>query len=90
MLELMVAALCSGNYGCDKALKAYYYERPHIKVFQRTVKDSAERYLGETTLYAVPALAASLSGRPYQIKITKKFSCGAAPDDVTCLYRFDF
>jgi hypothetical protein len=90
MLEFLVASLCIGDYGCDKALKAYYYERPHIKAFTRSVKDTAERYAGESITYAVPALAAASLGRPFQIKITKKISCGAAQDDVTCLYRYDF
>jgi len=90
MLEVLVFSLCVGSFSCDKAMKAYYYQKPHFKQIKKQMENKIERYTGEFIMYSVPALAAAYAGTPFQIKITRHFSCGSGKNDVTCLYRYDF
>lgn len=89
-LELLVATVCIGNYSCDKALKAYYYERPNIRKFQKKSREYIVDEVGEWVLYAVPAAALAINDKAYQIKITRNISCSFDSTNAIVLYRLDF
>lgn len=90
MLELLVASLCIGDFGCDKAFKAYYYERPRLKHLSREVRNKVVTQVGESVAYTVPALLAAASGRDYQVKLGRKWSIGRSDNYNMVLYRLDF
>jgi len=90
MIELLVVATCMGDYACDKSLKAYYYEKPHLRVVRKKVKRKVVYYTGEWVAYTVPAVMAAASRRGYEIKLTKKTSFKVGKSGVLLNYRFDY
>lgn len=80
-LEFMVAALCLGDFECGQASKAYYYQRPQLRVMAKNVKSKVERVIGEQVAYAAPALMMASLGHSYQIRISKNLSVGGKPGE---------
>lgn len=89
-LEALVFSLCIGNFGCGEALRAYYYERPHIKYLEKKVKNKAIRIAGEETVFIVPALATMIVKKRFQMRINKNFSLGGNTEETLLFYRHDF
>lgn len=90
MLEAIVLSTCLGDYACDKALKAYYYERPHIKQMERKAKRKLVYYTGEWILYAIPVAALAMEDKAYDVKINKNFSCNFNSKNLNLNMRWDF
>lgn len=90
LLEALVAGLCIGDYACDKAFKAYYYERPHLRALSKEVKKQAVAQVGEAVVYTVPAFMAAMAGHSYQVKLGKRWSIGQSRDETRLTFRLDF
>jgi hypothetical protein len=94
VIEIMVAALCIGDYRCDEATKAYLIQNPNPKIWAQanvqTAKKQATKVIGEQALIGLTTAAAAIGKKTYQIKISKHFSFGRSPDGVILAYGYNF
>lgn len=94
MVELLIIAVCAGDYQCDQALKAYYAYRPEIQQTARKYTKKAtkkiEQEVGEYVAFTVPALVMAASGKSYQIKITKTISFSLGRSSGNIIYGTEF
>lgn len=90
MLELMVAGLCVGQYGCDKALSAYYHQAPAIQRMNKHAKMKAIEYVGKEIVFTLPVVYAAFSDKRYALRFTKNWSLAASHDDAVLRFRYDF
>lgn len=89
-LEVLVLSLCLGDYKCDQASKAYYYQRPHIRATAKSVKRDINYYVGENVAYTTGALILLSTGHKAQIKISRNFSLQWAKDVQVLKWVYSF
>jgi len=90
VIELMVVAMCLGDYRCDQAAKGYIAYNPRLKYFAKDIKNRAESTVGKPTLVATSTILAAATSKTYQIKINRYFSFGKQPDGIVLLLALTF
>lgn len=90
MIEALVLSLCLGGYECNTALKAAYTSNVGYKQAARQLKTKAERVVGRPTIVAVPAIAAVVSQKTINLRLTKNLTTVSNPDTIKLIYGFTF
>lgn len=90
MLEVLVAALCIGNFDCGNATKAYYYQNPHLKMKANEIRRDLNYYVGENVAYTSAALLAISLGHKAQIRLDRNWSLQYNKDASLLKWAYSF
>lgn len=90
MIELLVAALCVGNYKCDAASKAYLSYNPRPKLWAREQYQYLEEAIGKNWIIAGSVLYSASSNHNYQVRVNKRVSVGRVDEGFVVIYGGTF
>lgn len=90
MIELLVAALCVGNYRCDMAGKAYLTYNPAPRVWAKEQYKYVQEMVGEDWLIGASIMYSAVSRHNYQVKVSKNVSIGRVDEGALIIYGGTF